>query len=528
MKTTSGYDPKPRARYRYNALGMRALVERDADTTDGNNEINERRYLYYNAAWQIVEEHVDAGFVSASDPVTIDRIVQNIWGLRYIDDLVLRRVDANYPGSGLPDFSQTTSGDIDWEQYLTDHQFSVVAAVGRTGTLAFRVAYDAFGEARHLPAKDINGDGKVDRTDTTLAQNASGKKLGQLGYNPDADWDRDGKITSADVAQFGSRSYVAALPQGQLAPAASVASPLSPANARSDFNIGFSGYRFNGDIGAYTVRFRHYDPTPGMCRWLERDPAGYQDGPSLYSYLGRNPMAGTDPYGLASDDAHWHHLLPQELKDMVGRFFGDDFLNSAENGLILPKDVHQQLHGKQEAYNSYVKDLLKKMQRKGQLQDVDPTWKNAKQLQEINRTKLRQIRASIMAKFGSKLKQGVRTLVTYSQWKNRRLSKGFFANMRALGKRAAFNGARMPAALVFIFISSTLNDRIAEARVLASPEYERLIEYYERGDYSSAIGVSREIGMKIRLMGNEYSGYAEQFEETWRNLADDPRVGSCP
>ena len=89
-----------------------------------------------------------------------------------------------------------------------------------------------------------------------------------------------------------------ALPQGQLAPAASVSAPLSPANARSDFNIGYCGYRFNGDIGAYTVRFRHYDPTPGMCRWLERDPAGYQDGPSLYSYLGRNPMAGTDPYGL--------------------------------------------------------------------------------------------------------------------------------------------------------------------------------------------------------------------------------------
>jgi len=39
-----------------------------------------------------------------------------------------------------------------------------------------------------------------------------------------------------------------------------------------------------------------------MCRWLERDPAGYQDGPSLYSYLGRNPMAGTDPYGLFLTD----------------------------------------------------------------------------------------------------------------------------------------------------------------------------------------------------------------------------------
>ena len=53
VKSGSSYLASDRARYRYNALGMRALVERDANTTDGNNEINERRYLYYNAAWQI-------------------------------------------------------------------------------------------------------------------------------------------------------------------------------------------------------------------------------------------------------------------------------------------------------------------------------------------------------------------------------------------------------------------------------------------------------------------------------------------
>ncbi|MCX5652900.1 MAG: hypothetical protein NTU45_16150, partial [Planctomycetota bacterium] len=64
------------------------------------------------------------------------------------------------------------------------------------------------------------------------------------------------------------------------APAADLA---RAANARSDFNIGFSGYRFNGDIGAYTVRFRHYDPTPGMARWVERDPGGAGGG-NLYSY----------------------------------------------------------------------------------------------------------------------------------------------------------------------------------------------------------------------------------------------------
>ncbi|MFN9124706.1 MAG: hypothetical protein ACK5WD_02635 [bacterium] len=56
--------------------------------------------------------------------------------------------------------------------------------------------------------------------------------------DPDADWDRDGIVSTRDVAQYGSTAYLAALPQGQLAPAASVADPLSAANARSDFNIG--------------------------------------------------------------------------------------------------------------------------------------------------------------------------------------------------------------------------------------------------------------------------------------------------
>jgi RHS repeat-associated protein len=54
----------------------------------------------------------------------------------------------------------------------------------------------------------------------------------------------------------------------------------------------------DGETGADTVRFRHYDPTPGVARWLERDPAGYVDGPSLYGYLGRSPVAGSDPFGL--------------------------------------------------------------------------------------------------------------------------------------------------------------------------------------------------------------------------------------
>ena len=134
----------------------------------------------------------------------------------------------------------------------------------------------------------------------------------------------------------------------RLAPAASVSAPLSAANARSDFNIGYCGYRFNGDIGAYTVRFRHYDPTPGMCRWLERDPAGYQDGPSLYSYLGRNPMAGLDPWGL--DDISAGHSSPVYIKTKRGevRVHVD-----WENNMNGTGGVHVQVHWKKGAIKYY-------------------------------------------------------------------------------------------------------------------------------------------------------------------------------
>ncbi len=72
-----------------------------------------------------------------------------------------------------------------------------------------------------------------------------------------------------------------------------------------------------------------------MCRWLERDPAGYQDGPSLYSYLGRNPMAGTDPLGLWS----WGDLWD---------YFGGDRRGNAERTLrenqrLVERHLQQQL-----------------------------------------------------------------------------------------------------------------------------------------------------------------------------------------
>jgi RHS repeat-associated protein len=290
-------DPPNRAVYRYNGLTMRCLVERDADTTDATHALSERRAIYYGAGWQVLEEHVDTGMEG-----TYDSLTQNVWGLRYIDELVLRRTNANWNGGTDSDFTDST--DTEWEQYLHDHQFSVVAGVNRVGTLTFRVAYDAYGEARHSWARDIDGDGDVDSDDYNIANAARTKEIDQTGYNADADWNRDGEVTSTDVAAFGSTHHAGAIPAGLVAP------------RTSELTVGFCGYRFNPEIGAYTVRFRHYDPTPGVARWLERDPAGYVDGPSLYGYLGRSPVDGVDPSGLARYRNYFDDAIRDYQNDM--------------------------------------------------------------------------------------------------------------------------------------------------------------------------------------------------------------------
>src|SRR5690606_11462901 len=81
-----------RGEYEYNALFQRVIKRSDKDITDGTPGIDEQRLLYYSGAWQVVEERVDDAWSSGH---TTDRIVQYVWGLRYIDDLVLNRQDSN-------------------------------------------------------------------------------------------------------------------------------------------------------------------------------------------------------------------------------------------------------------------------------------------------------------------------------------------------------------------------------------------------------------------------------------------------
>jgi RHS repeat-associated protein len=105
----------------YDARRFRTLRK---DYSDG--VLSETRHFYYSAGWRSLEERVGSS-TSASN--------QHIWGLRSIDDLVLRDRDT------------TGNGTLEERLYaLQDSNRNVVAIIDDAGTVQERYSYHAYGD----------------------------------------------------------------------------------------------------------------------------------------------------------------------------------------------------------------------------------------------------------------------------------------------------------------------------------------------------------------------------------------------
>jgi len=123
------------AEYEYDGLGRR-VVKTLYDGTEGPGPL-ETRHFYYSAAWQVIEERVDTSTAA-------DR--QFIWGIRYVDDLVLRDRDATTGG----DLGTSGSG-LDERLYaLQDANYNVTALADTSGTVVERFAYQGYGTPKVL------------------------------------------------------------------------------------------------------------------------------------------------------------------------------------------------------------------------------------------------------------------------------------------------------------------------------------------------------------------------------------------
>jgi RHS repeat-associated protein len=62
----------------------------------------------------------------------------------------------------------------------------------------------------------------------------------------------------------------------------------------------FTGRFLDEESGLLYYRARHYDP--GTGRFVQRDPFGYAQGPSLFAYVDSNVASRSDPSGYGGDD----------------------------------------------------------------------------------------------------------------------------------------------------------------------------------------------------------------------------------
>jgi len=231
-----------------------------------------------HADWRIMEDRI------ATNHAALDnRMVQYMWGQRYIDDCVLHRVDVNLDGDYVD-----LDGDVDEDVYhhLTDAMFSTVALM-RGSVVVERVTYDPYGKPLRHAVSDLTGDGSTTTADTAvITGTAWGSVLGGSGagsYNSLADVDRDADVDTYDhSAHLGiceADTYPAALSNG-------------------DNLVGFDGYIHDQEAEQYTVRHRACDPAIG--RWVERDPIAYFDSANNYQYCMGQPGQSVDTFGLSA------------------------------------------------------------------------------------------------------------------------------------------------------------------------------------------------------------------------------------
>ncbi|MBK8224366.1 MAG: RHS repeat-associated core domain-containing protein [Candidatus Obscuribacter sp.] len=74
-------------------------------------------------------------------------------------------------------------------------------------------------------------------------------------------------------------------------------SPFGEITTLGGTTVGFTGQRYDSELGLYYFKHRYYSPKLG--RFLQPDPIGYTGRDfNLYTYVGNSPQKYTDPMGL--------------------------------------------------------------------------------------------------------------------------------------------------------------------------------------------------------------------------------------
>ena len=128
-----------------------------------------------------------------------------------------------------------------------------------------------------------------------------------LGPDPDERWsflDSNGTIDSPHtdrqgtlIAMSNNAQAVGKYAYDAYGQNSSSASDVGPGVA--SYLYRYTGQRLDPNTGLYDYKAREY--SPGLGRFLQPDPAGLDQGPNLYEYVGDEPVDRFDPFGLCDN-----------------------------------------------------------------------------------------------------------------------------------------------------------------------------------------------------------------------------------
>ncbi|EKE03000.1 MAG: hypothetical protein ACD_20C00296G0001, partial [uncultured bacterium] len=123
----------------------------------------------------------------------------------------------------------------------------------------------------------------------------------------------------------------------------------------------FSSKRIDEESGLIFYGRRYYDTEIG--RWLTCDPAGFEDGMNLYSFVMNDPLIHTDLYGLYANPWMFSGIPDQAWKGTaVGLWnFGVNAITglAGNNDDFIHWDVNKELqrHAQREASRDYINQV---------------------------------------------------------------------------------------------------------------------------------------------------------------------------
>ncbi len=265
---------------------------------------------------------------------------QYVWGLKYIDELCQIGMNIDPANADTVQYSENIAERFFYA--LQDANYNVLGVIGASGYLAERYEYTPYGQrtvySHAVLLADIDGNGfnGITDLDQILGNWNQGTESAQVG-----DLDGDGYVGLDDLEVRNADANVG-VPAND--PMVSYPRWHSLRNLKSSSAIGsnpgiplcevghqglFHDEEFGAKGGLIHNRARVLDPRFG--RFMQRDPLGYIDGMSVYTYYA-GMHGGVDPTGLL--DAGWAEDLGSHNNDW-------DAMQKAWAKTRIAKDPHK-------------------------------------------------------------------------------------------------------------------------------------------------------------------------------------------